>query len=95
MSFLVKGLIIFFLVLILLNICYKVFGISFGLFSVIEGNKGFQKYEEDPMTMANTQKTQIDALKKRVDKNKNYHEQYKKIKTKSDGHTDAIKDLSV
>ena len=47
-------------------------------------------FDRDP----NTQKTQIDALKKRVDENKKYHDQYKKNKTKSDGHTDAVKDLS-
>ena len=93
MTLLVKSLIVFFLLLILLNIIHKLFGVSFGLFSIVEGNKGFEKYEEDPVTMSNEQKTKIVDLKKRVDKMKNYHDQFKKIEISNDEHTQAVKDL--
>lgn len=93
MTLLVKSLIVFFLLLILLNIIHKLFGVSFGLFSIVEGNKGFEKYEEDPVTMSNEQKTKIVDLKKRVDKMKNYHDQFKKIEISNDEHTQAVEDL--
>ena len=93
MTLLVKSLIVFFLLLILLNIIHKLFGVSFGLFSIVEGNKGFEKYEEDPVTMSNEQKTKIADLKKRVDKMKNYHDQFKKIEISNDEHTQAVEDL--
>lgn len=94
MSVLVHFLIVFFLLLILLNISHKVFGYSFGLFSVIEGNKGFQEYDDDPLTMANEQKTKIEKLKKRVDETKEYHDKFEKIKSKFDDNDESIKGLS-
>ena len=43
--------------------------------------------------MSNEQKTKITDLKKRVDKMKKYHDQFKKIEISNDEHTQAVEDL--
>ena len=92
MTYVIKGLIFFFSILILLEIISY---LKSTFFSTIEGNTGFQDYQEDPMLMAREHESLLSGLKETADGFKKYEKQFDDLKIKVDNHTKHINLLSV
>tara|TARA_B100001059_G_scaffold182309_1_gene183478 strand:+ start:4736 stop:5014 length:279 start_codon:yes stop_codon:yes gene_type:complete len=92
MTYVIKGLIFFFSTLILLEIMNQC---KLNIFSTIEGNTGFQDYQDDPMLMAREHESQLSGLKENADGFKKYHKQFDDLEIKVDNHTKHINLLSV
>ena len=71
----------------------RVFNSKF--FRTIEGNTGFQDYQEDPMLMAREHESLLSGLKETADGFKKYEKQFDDLKIKVDNHTKHINLLSV
>ena len=91
MTYVIKGLIVFFSTLTLIEIFNY---LNKRIFSVVEGNTGFKDYKEDTMLMAREQESKLKGLKEEAEGLQKYHKQFDKMKLKVDEHNTAIADLT-